>query len=195
MLIWSGRGIIPVVLFFVVFGLSMWLPDSWHEQEIPFVIIAILTGIFSWVYGIKWNIDQAKIELDTRTGKPGLQKNQHSLFWIPMQYWGFLFPLLACWQMFTDGNTWVAIIGALLTTLLAYFLMQKQTERKQQAAKSPLVVIEGAAAQRTSIASKKPVEHQASQIVPGAKPKKEEKDLADMTDEERRAYLQQYMPK
>lgn len=80
MLVWSGRGILSVFVFFVVLCICIGLFPSGLE-DYGFVIASFVTAAFSWFFGNLWN----------STNRQGMhRKNRHTIFWIPMQYWGII---------------------------------------------------------------------------------------------------------
>jgi len=89
MVIWSGRGILSVLVLMV----SMFVCVSLFHKEnadYMFSISFLVAGLFSWFFGKKWNRSQ-RILKDEETGKRIILKNRHTLFWIPMQYIGYIF--------------------------------------------------------------------------------------------------------
>ncbi len=105
MLIWSGKGILSVLvllLSFVVF-ISVF-PQGYfaYAFSLPFLV----TGIFSWVMGRKWNRENGRILVDKDTGQEFQMKPNHSLFWIKLQYWGPIFFVIGLLVMllFNGGS-------------------------------------------------------------------------------------------
>jgi len=89
MIVWSGRGFLSVVVLFIaLFSCISIFPKS--QTDLCFVIPAFIAGIFSFVFGVKWNTT-LKVFIDKETGKEINFKNNHSLFWIKMEYWGIIF--------------------------------------------------------------------------------------------------------
>ncbi len=101
MIIWSGRGFLPII-FLIGFGagLSFILPEDQSEMATSIAFIA--TGIFSWFTGKKWNGAETKKYTDQSTGEIVTVKPNHSLFWIKMEYWGFIFSALGLFRIITD---------------------------------------------------------------------------------------------
>ena len=198
MIIWSGRGIVALLVLVGFIFIAVRLPASWNEEEFLTAVSLILTGVFSWIMGIKWNIEQAKVELNTRTGKPESTKNKHTLFWIPMQYWGFIFPVLGTLLFFSNGYILAAIgsgLGLALVTYLIWKAPSGDLEVKPSEPKVPTNRTEQLSVQASTSTISSQVEQQKPVAETSASPSKKEKTLADMTEEERQAYFQQYMPK
>lgn len=126
MIVWSGRGFLFVLVLIIVLMASIsLLPKEFGDYA--FVIAAFTTGIFSWFFGNKWNNKNARVVIDEQTGEKLLLKNNHSLFWIKMEYWGLIFFVLGI--VILSQNS---IVGAVVATmiLLGYiFLGRKKTER------------------------------------------------------------------
>jgi len=49
-----------------------------------------LAAIPTTLAGIKFNNKPARVLLDSETGEKVELKSEHSLFWIPMRYWGVI---------------------------------------------------------------------------------------------------------
>ena len=85
-IIWKGRGILIVPILFVglLFGLA--IDTTWAVAlGLGMACVAI------WHLGKKWNDDSnGRIVIDEQTGRRILLKKTHSLFFIPMQYWGLI---------------------------------------------------------------------------------------------------------
>ncbi len=120
MIVWSGRGILSVLVLTVTFIVCIYaLPDGYARYGL--VIPLFITGIFSWIYGIKWN-NNSGTSIYEETGKRVTSGNKHSLFWIKMEYWGIIFVALGI--IFIDKNSildW-ALAGVVLLIFIFYKL-------------------------------------------------------------------------
>lgn len=93
MIVWSGKGYLSVlILFIAIFSCISVLPETYVTQS--FVIPLYIAAIFSYIFGVKWN-RTLRIFIDKETGREIHYKSNHGLFWINMEYWGLLFPVLA----------------------------------------------------------------------------------------------------
>lgn len=93
MIVWSGKGYLSVLILFIsIFLCISVLPETYVTQ--CFVIPLYIAAIFSYIFGIKWNTT-LRVFIDKETGKEINVKSNHGLFWINMEYWGLLFPVLA----------------------------------------------------------------------------------------------------
>lgn len=91
---WKGRGIlIPLVLIALIalFGQLF----SKEDFEMTFIIALILTGLFSWYFGKKWKAKNERTVIDKESGEEFTITAEHSLFWINMEYWGYILPVIA----------------------------------------------------------------------------------------------------
>jgi hypothetical protein len=90
MIVWSGKGFLSVLVLVVSFALlANILPKE--QGDYAFVSAFFIAGAFSWFMGKKWNEQNGRTVIDKATGQEILLKENHSLFWIKMQYWGFIF--------------------------------------------------------------------------------------------------------
>jgi len=96
MIIWKGLGIIavilPIIFMFIVqmitnmlFGDGFYKDSSWTLS-----LVLFLSAVSVYLIGIKLNNKIGQIVIDKETGQEIELKNTHSLFWIPLQYWGFI---------------------------------------------------------------------------------------------------------
>ncbi len=103
MLIWSGKGILSVLVLLLTFTLLVSvLPKSYFSYafSLPFFV----AGVFSWVMGNKWNKKKERVVIDKKSGQKFNLKPNHSLFWIKLQYWGPVFIILGFLVMFVLGD-------------------------------------------------------------------------------------------
>lgn len=93
MIVWSGRGILSVLVLVVSFVLfTSILPQELGDYGI--VVGFFATGAFSWFMGKKWNEADGRTMIDKASGQEVHLTPNHSLFWIKMQYWGPVFGIL-----------------------------------------------------------------------------------------------------
>ncbi len=104
MIIWKGWGILAVIIAIVcsvvmqlacdaVFGAGYYKSSSW---AMPLALL-LASGLIFFV-GQKLNGKAARVVIDKETGEEYLLKSTHSLFWIPLQYWGVVTAVLAVWM-------------------------------------------------------------------------------------------------
>ncbi|MBF4494324.1 hypothetical protein IRZ83_19125 [Flavobacterium sp. JLP] len=92
MIVWSGRGFLSVlILFIAIFSCISIFPETYID--LCFIVPLYVAGIFSYIFGIRWN-RTLRVFIDKETGKEINFKSNHSLFWIKMEYWGFIFTAL-----------------------------------------------------------------------------------------------------
>jgi disulfide bond formation protein DsbB len=88
MIIWQGGGIlavlIPVGAFVATWlGLDFVMGEAWEKAHPGWVGASLtLAGIVVWLLGRKWN----GAPLDPETRQAAARSNQHTLFFIPMEY-------------------------------------------------------------------------------------------------------------
>lgn len=91
MVIWKGWGILGLIIPFLVLVLinSMELNDS-IASWINFVGL-ILSGIAVWSIGKRLNSRKDEVFTSEKTGAQFKLGNQHTLFFIPLQYWAIVY--------------------------------------------------------------------------------------------------------
>nr|WP_297919279.1 hypothetical protein [uncultured Allomuricauda sp.] len=131
MIVWSGRGFLSIlILVATLFLCFLVLPDEYSDYG--FVITAFVTGIFSWFFGKKWNLQNERIVIDEKTGQKLKIKNNHTLFWIPMQYWGVIFSVLGTIILFQNSILFGVISSIILLVFIAISLLKRTSESKPQ---------------------------------------------------------------
>jgi hypothetical protein len=97
MIIHSGLGFLPVV-FIVVFGFFFYdhSPKAWSATDKPFAYTLLLTGIVSGILGYFLRRRPERTLVDKATGQEVKVRASHSLFFIPMVYWG---PVFIAWAL------------------------------------------------------------------------------------------------
>ena len=93
MIVWSGRGILSVLVLIasIIIFVSM-LPRDQGNYGI--VAGFLFTGAFSWHMGKKWNDPDGRSTIDPETGREVIYEPEHTLYWIPMEYWGVVFGIV-----------------------------------------------------------------------------------------------------
>lgn len=134
--IWTGKGFLsPLVLIGTLFT-SIWLlPDSLNDYS--FVIAFFISAGFSFVFGKKWNNQLERIVTDDKTGEKLRIKSNHTLFWIPMQYWGIIFSILGIVILF-QNSILLSIVAIVILTgfILMQFISNKPKNDKSKNAPS-----------------------------------------------------------
>ncbi len=93
MLVWSGRGYLSIVVLLISVVILMKLLPEAH-QNFGISIAFFITALGSWLMGKKWNNVEGRTMVDKATGEEIIFKNKHSLFWIRMEYWAYIFSAL-----------------------------------------------------------------------------------------------------
>ena len=93
-LIWTGWGVILIfipillMLFSYLLGLNT-------DNDFILGIVLLISGALMWFLGKRINIGEEKTYIDVETQEQ-IQvstKNRHTLFFIPIHYWGILVAL------------------------------------------------------------------------------------------------------
>lgn len=102
-IIWKGWGIlvIPIVaVCFVVIGgivATIGAALGASSQSTGFLIMALsagASGFVSYVVGKRLNAGPGRVLVDKETGREITLKNSHSLFFIKMEYYGYVFAVI-----------------------------------------------------------------------------------------------------
>jgi hypothetical protein len=97
MIIWSGFGFLPIV-FLVLFGLSFANHNGpIGDKELAYTFF--MTGLASGALGWWFRKRPARIVIDKATGRELALRRRHSLFFIPMFYWGPIFIAMGIYEL------------------------------------------------------------------------------------------------
>lgn len=197
-IVWSGRGFLSAVVLFITLIICVSIIPL-ESSDYVFIISAFVTGLFSWFFGKKWNANTERILVDEKTGKRLKAKKKHTFFYIPMEYWGFIFPAFGIIILFQNS-----IVGGVISTIILSVLTYLEFN-KSRVAKDKI-------AEATSLNNKMPnakfnigrkeqlpfkdkvVEKKANKIKLG-QTKPQWKKESEMTKAELEEYHRKYMPK
>ena len=89
MIIWSGRGLMPLFLvsFTLLFSANLFPAE---HLDYSFMLSFFISGVVSWILGRKWNNLKGQTIIDKTTGQETVLFEEHSLFWIKMEKWGLI---------------------------------------------------------------------------------------------------------
>ncbi len=99
MIIWSGKGILSVLVLLLALVLTISIAPE-GQGTISLATALFIAAAFSWYFGKKWN-GQSKTVVDKETGQEIELKQSHSLFWINIQYWGVLYAIIGILVLLT----------------------------------------------------------------------------------------------
>ncbi|PHN04279.1 hypothetical protein [Flavilitoribacter nigricans] len=97
MIVWKGLGFLSLV---IPFGTALIFQLIFGSTPIASGFGYILGGAAVWYLGTKWNAAPGRVMTDNQTGEQIEFKNDHTLFWIKMQYWGFVSAALGIFAFF-----------------------------------------------------------------------------------------------
>lgn len=92
MLMWRGWGIvvagIALAAFFVggMAGEALGADGRWTVAAAGACLIP--AGVGTWFLGKRMNRNSVRELIDPKTGQPVLIRNDHSLFFLPVEWWG-----------------------------------------------------------------------------------------------------------
>jgi hypothetical protein len=98
LIIWRGWGILVIVIAalfqFIGYGVSsVFGVDSYSDAaKMIGYLLFLPAAVVLWLLGKKLN--KPKVYVD-QTGQQVVSKGRHSLFFIPIEYWAFIYVILA----------------------------------------------------------------------------------------------------
>lgn len=94
MIIWQGFGFLAALIPFVLLVLLS-LFDKSHTFTYGNELVLAVSAIAVWLVGKKLNGAKGKILIDPETKQEVLLKDKHTMFWIPMEWYGLVLGALA----------------------------------------------------------------------------------------------------
>jgi hypothetical protein len=98
MIIFSGLGFLPIV-FLMIFGFGFATDNNGPMNDKTLAYIFILTGLASGAMGWWLRNRPAKVLIDKATGQEVVLRRRHSLFFVPMFYWGPIFIAMGVYEL------------------------------------------------------------------------------------------------
>lgn len=95
MIIWTGWGILVPVLLALGIGGTGALGEEFLPPEAStygFVAGALISAVLIYLIGRKLNKPEQGFH--PKTGEPVVYRNRHTFFFVPMQYWGAIVPVV-----------------------------------------------------------------------------------------------------
>jgi hypothetical protein len=162
MIVWSGRGGLSIaVLIVVLFSCILIFPKD--QSDYGFVIAFSIAGIFSWVFGNKWNGQNERTVIDEKTGQRYILKNNHTLFWIKMQYWGIIFCLIGI-IILGQISILAMIISLLIISLIVAIIYFRSKKEKNEIDDTKATKTISNKSKPTTFANPVPVENEEERL-------------------------------
>lgn len=118
----SGRGYLTLIVWVVsIIAFVFILPQPYRNDAM--LPATFITGIFNLFFGALWN--KGKIVVDEETGEQFISKNGHTFFWIPMQYWGWIFCIASIYFIYQYSFTLSAIATGIFILFLVINFVKK----------------------------------------------------------------------
>ncbi|WP_054957318.1 hypothetical protein [Paenibacillus dakarensis] len=94
MIFWRGWGIIGILFPILIAGLLAALGFTDENSHWYYFIGLTLSAIPVWFIGKRLNKDKDEIYTNEKTGERFKLGNRHTLFFIPLQYYAIVYPIL-----------------------------------------------------------------------------------------------------
>ena len=94
MLIWQGLGFLVPVILMAVTAAAQWLTDSWlgggyyDGHGVPQLFATALAAALVTAIGLYLRGRGQRLVVDKQTGQDLVLRRRHTLFFIPMEFWG-----------------------------------------------------------------------------------------------------------
>jgi hypothetical protein len=111
MIIWKGAGFIVAVVAFLMLLLTelsveaLFKDDSYYQTHgWPKLLAFVIAGCIVLVIGKYLNKKDDKVLIEKETGKEIVLKSEHSLFFIRVEYWGYILVVLGVIFFFVKSD-------------------------------------------------------------------------------------------
>lgn len=98
MIIWNGFGFLPIA-FLLAFGFGFSAGNNGPIGDSALAYTFFLTGLASGALGWWLRKRPPQIVIDKATGKEILLRRSHSLFFVPLFYWGPIFIAMGLYEL------------------------------------------------------------------------------------------------
>ena len=104
MVVWKGWGIFALIIPLVFSLLAQMAFDSmsgdgfYKTSSWAMPLILCFSSLLVFIVGYKLNNKPGKIVIDPENNEKIELKHTHSMFWIPLQYWGFIIFGVGIWM-------------------------------------------------------------------------------------------------
>jgi hypothetical protein len=106
-IIWSGKGFLVAVFTFGFSLIANLIANSvtgngayWDAHKWPFAVSLFVSSVACWFVGRSFQNRKARVLIDPKTGQEVILPKSHTLFFIPMMWWG---PILAVFGLIALG--------------------------------------------------------------------------------------------
>jgi hypothetical protein len=107
MIIWKGWGILVIVItaavmimFQAMVGIAFGNPQFYRTHDWPKAVALLLAAVAVYFAGSFFNGKPGRVMVDKATGQEITCRRVHSLFFIPMEYWGFILAAIGIILLF-----------------------------------------------------------------------------------------------
>ncbi|MCF6173480.1 MAG: hypothetical protein L3J44_06855 [Campylobacteraceae bacterium] len=104
MIVWKGWGILGIIIPLVLSLLVAMVTDSFYGKNFyknsqwAMPLVFVLSAIIVYLVGYKLNNKPGRIVIDPKNNERIELKTVHSMFWIPLQYWGAIIFAVGIWM-------------------------------------------------------------------------------------------------
>jgi hypothetical protein len=98
-IIWTGKGFLVAVITFGCSFIANLISDSatgseayWEAHRWPLAVSLLISGLACWWLAVRLRNRGGRVLFDPKNGEKVVIGNEHTLFFIPVVWWG---PILA----------------------------------------------------------------------------------------------------
>lgn len=107
MIVWTGAGVVVPFIWLLVFLLFMWLENVFPVLKNHIGLFMgtqlALTGLLCWLFSKLLGKEKGRVVIDKATNQEITLEKKHSLFFIPVFYWSFIFWAMSGYLLVSDA--------------------------------------------------------------------------------------------
>ena len=110
-IIWSGKGFLVAVITFGFSLIANFISNSvtgsgvyWDAHKWPLAVSLFFSAVPCWFIGRYFQNREPQVLIDPKTGKKVVLRKSHTLFFIPIMWWG---PILAVFGLIALGMEFI----------------------------------------------------------------------------------------
>ena len=108
MIIWRGKGwLLALITFGIAFGVEYGVEywsgsDNYYQANAwPLYLVGAIAGVCAGIMGYLLNYKHRGTIVNEESGE-SLKTPSHHLFFIPVEYWALIFPIIFVWGGYSD---------------------------------------------------------------------------------------------
>lgn len=102
MIVWNGLGfLVPLIALVCIFIMNQIVGNAtFNGFGWPKSVALFISAVLVTLLGLYFRKQPGKVMIDKATGQEVVMKSNHSLFFIPVVYWGAIYAVIGIYYLF-----------------------------------------------------------------------------------------------